>query len=299
MMSNDNDDAAREIDIRKAYEILSSTRGGSNGSGQDHCDEGCHTNAPREAAQWGQRVDLDGPSSGTQQLQHEEESDAADATERISAEQKLEEERKRIQEERAKRAVELEEKFQSMSVPDLLGFILSTQQQRVASYQIYERCVVWLANFWICRCAFLGVAISCFECIHFFVGNRGLDDVLATANMTNYPNVCAEATASFSVLSETINCVKRTLASSHDRSDLAKMVRRLQSHEKEKLSLTAALHLEQIRTKNHEMGVVEDARSAKLLQEGVTALRAKLANCVKEINEALEEIRFELVEPSE
>lgn len=123
---------------------------------------------------------------------------------------------------------------------------------------------------------------------------RGLDTLLETGNVTNYPYVCAAATSSFSVCSDTINIIKTVLTdSSRNRPDLQKLIGTLQTHEKEKLSLTAALHLDRIRESQHGGG---DERILALLQEAVASLRAKIEACVEQINDALEEIRYAMVE---
>jgi hypothetical protein len=113
--------------------------------------------------------------------------------------------------------------------------------------------------------------------------------------MTNYPYVCAAATSSFSVCSDTINIIQTVLADStqHNRQDLKQLIGTLQTHEKEKLSLTAALHLDRIRLSQHGGG---DERILALLQEAVASLRAKIEACVEQINDALEEIRYAMVE---
>jgi hypothetical protein len=121
----------------------------------------------------------------------------------------------------------------------------------------------------------------------------GLATLLETGNMTNYPNVCAEATASFSVLSDTINIIQTALADSRSRKDLRDLIANLQQHEKEKLSLTAALHLDRIRESQQVGG---DERILELLRLGVVSLRTKIEACVDNINEALEELRYAMVE---
>jgi hypothetical protein len=119
--------------------------------------------------------------------------------------------------------------------------------------------------------------------------------------MTKYPAVCAEVTASFSVLSETIKAVQKTLTDKHDRKDLNLLISRLQRGEKEKLNLTAALHLERIRKQNQQqldeqsMGTA-DLRILSLLQQGVSSLKQKIAAEVGEINEVLEELHFYFME---
>ncbi len=70
--------------------------------------------------------------------------------------------------------------------------------------------------------------------------------------MTEYPTICARATASFSVLSDTVNTISSILKDAHKRPELLKLLSQLQKDEREKLNLTAALHLERIRQRNLE-----------------------------------------------
>jgi DNA repair REX1-B len=122
--------------------------------------------------------------------------------------------------------------------------------------------------------------------------DRGLETVLKTSNVTNYPTVCASATASFSVFSETISVIDIILKDKHHHDDLSRVIAILQTrHEKQKLSLTAALHLERICEQNQMMNTTEgDAQVTKLLNEGVTTIRQRVSKCVEGINDALEEL---------
>ena len=80
----------------------------------------------------------------------------------------------------------------------------------------------------------------------------GLSTILLSGNITTYPTLCAKITASFSVLSDTINAVKSILQSSN-RTDITKVITQLQKYEGEKLNMTAALHLEKLRSRNSEV----------------------------------------------
>ena len=114
--------------------------------------------------------------------------------------------------------------------------------------------------------------------------------------MTSYMSSCAHTTAAFAVLSETINAVKSTLT----QKEHVQLLVNLQQHEREKLNLTAAYHLERIRQHNNEnVGQVKDVRIAKLLDEGVASLQQKLNARVEEINEVVEEIRYAMLEEME
>ena len=133
---------------------------------------------------------------------------------------------------------------------------------------------------------------------------------MTSGNVSLYPSVCAETTASFSVLSESIIAVRQILDDDahHNRKDLVKLLTRLQQNEKQKLNLTAALHMEKIRAQSQqqldeqqerdENGPL-DTRIASLLQEGVRSLQHKIALTVEQINGTLEELRFALVEEGE
>ena len=99
--------------------------------------------------------------------------------------------------------------------------------------------------------------------------NRGLTSIMSTGNITAYPALCASITASFVVLSNTINSVRSVLLSTStasttttttttannnsrdgNREELREFINhatRLQMHECTKLNLTAALHLERLR----------------------------------------------------
>ncbi len=125
---------------------------------------------------------------------------------------------------------------------------------------------------------------------------RGLRIVLETGNMTSYPDTCLKATASFAVLSETIKAIQDILTSQRRRKDLANLLSQLQGHEKEKLHMTAAHHLERIRQRNQQMQMDSDMRIEQLLDDGVQSLQGKIHACVEQINEVLDEIRCMVLE---
>ena len=112
---------------------------------------------------------------------------------------------------------------------------------------------------------------------------RGLSTILASGNITTYPPLCAKVTASFSVLSDTINAVKSALEKVHGRKDIATVISQLQKSEGEKLNLTAALHLERLRLRNEQLdggegdGGGSDDRTVGLLKDGIQSLEQKIA----------------------
>jgi type II secretory pathway predicted ATPase ExeA len=115
--------------------------------------------------------------------------------------------------------------------------------------------------------------------------------------------VCAEVTASFSVVSETIIAVGKFLKEKHGRNDLSAVVARLQAGEKEKLSLTAALHLEKIRAQAQacidKETLASDTRISSLLSQGISSLQQKIHATIEGINETLEELTMTLDEESD
>lgn len=130
--------------------------------------------------------------------------------------------------------------------------------------------------------------------------HRGISTILVSGNITNYPTLCAKVTASFSVLSDTINAVKSTLEEQpKKRTDITSVITQLQKSEGEKLNLTAALHLEKLRLRNSQLELGEgseafsssDERTIKLLKDGIQSLERKISTAVEKINEDLEELR--------
>jgi len=181
-------------------------------------------------------------------------------------EMSLEEKKKLLEQERLERSKKIQEELQNMTSSELIKTVLQAQQDRVVTYKLYD---------------------------------EGLQQSLTTGNMSLYPIACAKATASFSVLSDTINAVLAQLKLNHNNkksqtSMLTKIITKLQQEEKEKLNLTAALHLEKIR----QVGASSenDERTMNLLSQGITTLIQKISQRVQNINECIEELRCEAME---
>jgi len=172
----------------------------------------------------------------------------------------IEDQRKDLQEKRKKREIEIRKRFESMKVLELLNSVMEAQEGRVAAYREF---------------------------------NEGLENILKSGNLTNYTAICAQATASFSVISDTIKTIQSTLQKKYHRKDLVEMVTMLQQKEQEKLNVTAALHLERIRASGAEG---EENVTMHLLQDGISALQQNNANCVEAINEVLDELRFAIAD---
>jgi len=129
--------------------------------------------------------------------------------------------------------------------------------------------------------------------------DQGLAQILSSRAFTEYDALCAEATAKFAVLSNLVNAVAECLGRDpYNRVVLARLLRRIQAEEKEKLSLTAALHLEKFRLATSTCSGAagnenSDGREAMLLREGARRLETNIRHVVCRINDVLEEIRYE------
>ena len=200
-----------------------------------------------------------------------------------------EEGKKKIDENRKQRDVEIKTRLQTLSVSELINALFEAQRERVVTYKEFDKYVIPRNKH---NSTFFSV-ISSYSIPPFSLFTfRGLEQVLKTGNISNYPPLCAKITASFSVLSQSINMIGQILDENHKRKDLGKIIRQLQSLEKEKLNTTAALHLEQIREKNETMN--QNQAISDLLQDGIKSLRMKLGNIIPNINDVLEELRFEM-----
>ena len=132
--------------------------------------------------------------------------------------------------------------------------------------------------------------------------HRGLSTILSSGNMTTYPVLCAKVTASFSVLSDTINAVCSLLTDEHKRNDISEVVSHLQKYEGEKLNLTAAIHLEKLRLRNEDIGLCfggSKESSTQLLKEGIQSLERKIASNIDSINDIIDELRCIAAEEDE
>ena len=163
--------------------------------------------------------------------------------------------------------------------------------------------------------------------------NNGLEDVLLSGNLTSYPHLTTSITASFAVVSSYVRDIQAVLESRANPNgngnannddiggddsnaidiNVVKFIKQLQGFEKEKLNLTAALHLEKIRERNERLDLElesrrgdecgggggggddetgEDDRVLRLLRQGISELQGKIRDYVEQINDVLEELRY-------
>ncbi len=165
----------------------------------------------------------------------------------------------------------------------LLKTVLTAQEDRVKTYRLYD---------------------------------EALRKVLETNRLTDYPPACVAATAAFAVLSNTVSAVRDEVSdraeSGKDISTLSsvastviKSIGDLQGLERQKLQLTAAYHLEQIRLNNLKQpndgtdgdeDCEVDMSTLSLLIDGKAKLRSQIETCRSEINCIIDDLRCALVE---
>jgi hypothetical protein len=323
MSTSNNHSNTSGIDFRQALEILSlraaeSTSSNENANHPDvrslhsgstsvsSCPCCRQPSVPESVKQLGQLIDLHPVSY----------SDKSEVSS-LPGDDELKRQKQELDATRSRRRQELLAEIQGMSVATLLRAVMAAQQQRVATYKSYDRYVlIFYRGVLVNRfsntsprdrsVAFLGMCYC-----------SGLETVLHTRNLALYPAMVADATASFAVLSDTINAIQLQLASQPDddgslqshgrynRTDLKTIVHRLQTAEQQKLSLTAALHLEQIRhqvvasSDANSNGIDDAATASRLLEEGVQTLRSRVSACVDSINEIIDELQCAMVDEEE
>ena len=99
-----------------------------------------------------------------------------------------------------------------LPVLDLLQLFSHLQAQRIQAYQLFD---------------------------------SALDVLITDARIAEYSSLCAEMTARFSVISNTIIAIEGKLRKSHA-TNFADLIRKVQESEKEKLTLVASAHMEKI-----------------------------------------------------
>ncbi|CAM9891355.1 unnamed protein product [Ectocarpus sp. 6 AP-2014] len=137
--------------------------------------------------------------------------------------------------------------------------------------------------------------------------NGGLKEALRIGDYSGYPALCCEVTAGFSVLSKAINAIEATLGKDSETKALAGIIRRVQEHEREKLTVTAAHHLESMREARAlgmgpgmsvhsggqgDAGVASPSQD-RLLSDAVGDLLRRAEGEAAAVSELLEELRYE------
>jgi len=131
-----NNSSQQGIDVREALHILSLRNPEEHGHSHDHHHQhssltACHEAPTKDAVNWGQRIDL-GAS----------ESSSSNATSQEEAVANIEKQKEQLEKERAERRAVIEKKLETMSISELLQCVMNSQEQRVATYRSYDKCVI-------------------------------------------------------------------------------------------------------------------------------------------------------------
>lgn len=231
---------------------------------------------PPELKNMGQIIDIFAPSSDLPQSSTESMTRNETITPTSTAVNPVEQRQK------------IRDTLKSLSFIPLLKTVLTAQEDRVRTYRLYD---------------------------------EALAKVLISNQLTDYPPACVAATAAFAVLSNTVSAVRDELWERADSkkdmliptstsSSVIKLIKDLQESERQKLQLTAAYHLEQIRANNllqsncGNSGDNDDSqevymREMSLLNNGIADLRSQIETSRSEINSIIDDLRCLLVEQME
>ena len=296
--SKDPQSSLSGIDIRQALDILSSrtphTHDHDHAHAHDHhdtrcCGGGADNPSSAELKSMGQTIDLLAPSA-VSSVDFSQSSSPSQTTNTTSISTTTTTTTITPIERRQK----IRDSLRDLPFIALLKMVLTAQEDRVRTYRLYD---------------------------------EALRKVLLSNRLTDYPPACVAATAAFAVLSDTVAAVRDELStrienktknndetvslpSTSTLSSVIKSIGDLQASEREKLQLTAACHLEQIRANNlkqpnhdgdndNDEGGDVDRRELSLLNNGIADLRSRIETCRSNINDIIEDLRCALVEQME
>lgn len=130
--SNSIKNNTQEIDVREALDILAA-RSHHDHDHDHHHPASCHHVPTKDAVHWGQRI----PLGGEQEAADNDDKNIQDGDSSLKAEA-IEQQRERIETERAERRIAVEQQLNSMSVLELLQVVMSAQEERVMTYRKYD-----------------------------------------------------------------------------------------------------------------------------------------------------------------
>jgi hypothetical protein len=291
--NQDNDEtsalsSASGINIHDALAILSDrSKKGSERKQMNENSEG--TAISEEKKRMGQNIKLfeatqEWTTLADQECPCETGDDSAEI-ENSSQSKELQETQEKLANQTEQHRQQLKHKISSQAHQDLLKLISEIQRERVSTYKKFD---------------------------------TSLQTVLDSGgNVSQYPAAVAQGTASFAVLSNTMNVIRDILGdraqnldsnpiSNNETKDQRTTIKNgitwieiLQRCEKQKLNLNAALHLEKIRETSEMQEQMASSSSAVLFRQGIQSLQQQLRPCIEEINEVLEEIRYAIAEAEE
>ena len=296
---------SKGIDLEEAMSILS-TRAKDGGEKELHSSSSTTKSKfdNPQLKQMGQTIDLIASQEWTRASETKENNckDHMDTSplviqEREEMAKQPHEQNENKKKEKEERVLKLKETFAKKTPSELLQALFNIQKERVLTYQKF---------------------------------NQGLEVVLQSSNFSQYTTLATNVTAIFVVLSNSIREIfvlfddsnpsgsKTTGAigsdkvSAQTRKEIAAFIKQLQSHEKEQLHLTAALHLEKMRERNEVIDLslgmnsngsnddittsAGNEKIAALLRESISSLQGKVSECIENINDVLEELRYAAAE---
>jgi len=135
------DPAIAGIDFRQALTILADR---SSCEEHDHDKKGCHTHQTKELRSMGQTIDLLENSVRTATTNNNNNEITGSTTTTTTTCDEATQKKQQQEEARQKRMQEMDAKLQTMTVKELLQLVMKTQQQRVETYQIYNKYVCFV-----------------------------------------------------------------------------------------------------------------------------------------------------------
>ncbi|CAH0473992.1 unnamed protein product [Peronospora belbahrii] len=111
-----------------------------------------------------------------------------------------------------------------------------------------------------------------------------------------FPAFCSGIKNRLSAVSEQVNRIEKLLRDEKHQVAIAKLLRKIQIEEKEKLLLTSAILIENMRLSDEAKQVEPDTSTIAFLERSIEILTTKHTDCVVRINEILEELRVELAD---
>lgn len=186
-------------------------------------------------------------------------------------------------------AAEWTRSLASMSTEQLITAFMSIQGDRVRTYARFDACLDTMLGEH--RQSAGGDGTQRQQQQH---SDKPTSNAALTGGCMAYPALCGEMTATFAALSTGARSVCTAL-SDRGAAAAAAAVTCVQRLEEQKLTATAALHLERMRRETHYFGEgAADGAAAKLLEGGATELKSRLTRLAADISDALEELRYEL-----
>ncbi|ETV83736.1 hypothetical protein H257_04383 [Aphanomyces astaci] len=168
----------------------------------------------------------------------------------------------------------MEPELEAMSEYELVKTFHACQEKRVLVYQQFEK-------------GFLELMFT--DALPLFCTFGRRDEVL----ITFLALVAQDITKQFSSISNQVNAIERALRARPVAPSIPTILRNVQHEEKEKLLLTSALLLENMRLKRQVTADPDDS-SIPIFESSIASMQATHTAIVERINELLTDLRFEM-----